>query len=199
MAILEYHSNSDVFTNEVIIKSNQNLNLCYQCRKCAAGCTVADETDYFTPDRLIRAILLGDKSTSLNNKLVWKCVSCYTCGTRCPNDIQTGKITETLKKMSKEAHIEPLIPEVYYFHDSFLKSIRRWGRINEMEFMGSYELKNLFGRLKQKDLKPIVNELIQQAKLALSMLKLKRLHFSFEKINDRYLIRRLFRKAKDKK
>ena len=107
---------------EVMEKSGQNLLACYQCRRCAAGCPVAQETEWITPDRLIRMIALGDRQAALSNQLVWKCVSCYTCGTRCPNDIQTARITETLKKMGKAEHLEPLEPQIADFHDTFVKS-----------------------------------------------------------------------------
>src|SRR5512138_3797973 len=95
---------------EVAKRSGQNLQACYQCRRCAAGCPVGEETGV-TPDRLIRLILVGDREAALNNLLVWKCVACYTCGTRCPNNIQTARITEALKQMSKERHLKPLVPK----------------------------------------------------------------------------------------
>jgi len=180
------------FLSEVIEKSGQNLTACYQCRRCAAGCSVGDETVFFTPDKLIRMIIMGDKYGALNNELVWKCVSCYTCGTRCPNDIQTGKITETLKKIAKQEKIKPLIPKVKHFHDSFFKSGVRWGRVNEMEFMGFYELKNsLNDFFVKKDTKAIIDEIKEQVKLGFSMLKLKRLHFDFQMSRGRIELRRL--------
>src|SRR5512145_3556201 len=89
---------------EVARRSGQNLLACYQCRRCAASCPVGAES-VVTPDRLIRMILLGDDKGALENMLVWKCLACYTCGTRCPNNIQTARITETLKQMGKEAHL----------------------------------------------------------------------------------------------
>ena len=88
------------FGKEVVERSGQNLYACYQCKRCAAGCPVGEETGYVTPDRLIRMITLGDQENALNNQLVWKCVSCYTCGTRCPNNIHSARITETIKKMA---------------------------------------------------------------------------------------------------
>ena len=38
--------------DEVQKRSGQNLQACYQCRRCAAGCPVGEETGV-TPDRLI--------------------------------------------------------------------------------------------------------------------------------------------------
>lgn len=75
-----------------------------------------------TPDRLVR--LVGDREEALNNLLVWQCVACYTCGTRCPNNIQTARITETLKQMSKEAHLATLKPRIADFHSSFYEGCR---------------------------------------------------------------------------
>ena len=158
--------------DEVVKLSGQPLVACYQCRRCAAGCPVGEETGYVTPDRLIRMIIMGDREKALNNELVWKCVSCYTCGTRCPNEIQTARITETLKKMSKEAHLEPLEPKIAYFHDSFVKSGVRWGRVNEIEFMGFYELKNILRDVIRMKFKGIYDEVMAQTKLGLSMIKL---------------------------
>src|SRR5450759_3091703 len=108
------------FLDEITSRSGQNLQACYQCRRCAAGCPVGEETGV-TPDRLIRLILVGDREAALNNLLVWQCVACYTCGTRCPNNIQTARITETLKQMSKEAHLDPLKPRIADFPSSFMK------------------------------------------------------------------------------
>lgn len=184
------------FLQEVMERSGQTLTACYQCRRCAAGCTVGDETGCFTPNLLIRAVMLGDREKALNNELVWKCVSCYTCGTRCPNDIQTARITETLKKMAKEAHKEPVLPKVAAFHDAFVESGIRWGRLNEMEFMGVYELKNALRELKTKNYEAIIEELKEQAKLGLSMFKLKRMHFGFQTSKGRKEIKSLYKKGK---
>jgi heterodisulfide reductase subunit C len=186
------------FLQEVMERSGQMLTACYQCRRCAAGCTVGDETGNFTPNILIRAVVLGDREKALNNELVWKCVSCYTCGTRCPNDIQTARITETLKKMAKEAHAEPILPKVAAFHDAFVESGVRWGRLNEMEFMGVYEMKNALREAKTKNYEAIIEELKTQAELGLSMLKLKRMHFGFLTSRGRGEIKALYKKSKQK-
>lgn len=184
------------FMTEVMERSGQNLAACYQCRRCAAGCPVGEETGYVTPDRLIRMVALGNREAALNNELVWKCVSCYTCGTRCPNDIQTARITETIKKMSKEANLEPLNGKVAAFHHAFINSGLRWGRVNEMEFMGLYEMKNSIHAAKRMEFKAIYTEIKTQADLGLSMYKLKRMHFGLQTAGGRKEIKRLYKKAK---
>jgi len=194
---LNYES-AKPLVEEVMERSNQNLLACYQCRRCAAGCPVGEETGYLTPDRLIRSIVLGDREKALNNQLVWKCVSCYTCGTRCPNDIQTARITETIKKMAKERHLEPLTPKVEHFHSAFIGSGIRWGRVNEIEFINIYEMKNAMADLRQFRFKPVYEEMKTQGKLGLGMLRKKRLHFGFQSAKGRDEIKRLYKRAKNR-
>lgn len=183
---------------EVIERSGQNIHSCYQCRRCAAGCPVGDDTG-ITPDRLIRLLIMEDREAAFQNELVWRCVSCYTCGTRCPNEIQTARITETLKKMAKEAHLEPLKPRVKAFHDAFCTAARHFGRVNEMEFMGLYEMKNAINDLSQKNIKGVVDELKAQAQMGMAMKQRKRLHFKLERVKDRDELKRLFKRAGDRK
>lgn len=183
---------------EVMERSGQNLIGCYQCRRCAAGCPVGDETKV-TPDRLIRLIVMGEREQALNNLLVWKCVACYTCGVRCPNKIQTARINETLKQMAKEEHLEPMTPKVAAFHDAFVTAARHLGRLNEIEFMGLYEIKNTIGDLKRMNIKGLFNEAMDQARLGLKMMKNKRLHFKIERVKGRSELKKLFKKSKEKK
>ncbi|HTZ18939.1 MAG TPA: 4Fe-4S dicluster domain-containing protein [Dissulfurispiraceae bacterium] len=181
---------------EVAARSGQNLNACYQCRRCAAGCPVGDDTGV-TPDRLIRMVLLGDREAALNNLLVWKCVACYTCGTRCPNNIHTARITETLKQMVKEQHLVPMNAKVANFHSAFLTSTSHFGRVNEMEFMGIYDMKNAAGSLsKSGGFSAFIDDLKDQMSLAKAMSRLKRMHFSIDRIKGLSEIKRLFAKAK---
>jgi heterodisulfide reductase subunit C len=185
------------FAAEVMERSGQSLFGCYQCRRCAAGCPVGEESGV-TPDRLIRTILLGEKEATLNNLLVWKCVACYTCGTRCPNNIQTARINEALKQMSKEAHKAPLVPAVWAFHDAFMKSVSHFGRVHELEFMALYEMKNMSDLMKNSGLGAVVVEMKEQGRLGLSMIKKKRMHMGIEKVKGLSEVKGLYNKAKGK-
>jgi len=179
-------------------RSGQNLNACYQCRRCASGCPVGEETGYVTPDRLIRMIVLGKREAALDNPLVWKCVSCYTCGTRCPNDIMTARIVDTLKKMAKEAHVPPLSPKAAAFHDSFVAAAKRLGRLNELEFMGRYELKNSLQGLAKLKFREVFEEHKSQAGLGLAMLRKGRMHLGIQKIKGKQEFRRLIKKGAER-
>jgi len=196
---LEYSgTDSRSITEEVIDRSGQNIFSCYQCRRCAAGCPVGAETG-MTPDRLIRLVIMGDRDGALQNELVWHCVSCYTCGTRCPNQIQTARVVDTLKKMAKEKHVPPLSSKVKGFHDAFCAAARHMGRVNEMEFMGLYEMKNSFHELSRFNLKEIAREFKDQTVMGLKMTKKKRMHFGLERVKDRSELKRFFKMAKEKR
>lgn len=188
---------SKPLVEEVMERSGQNLLACYQCRRCAAGCPVGDESGV-TPDRLIRMILLGEKNEAMNNLLVWKCVACYTCGTRCPNNIQSARINETLKQMSKEEHLEPLSPSVAAFHEAFTTAASHLGRVNELEFMGLYEMKNTANMMKRGEWKATLDEMKNQAKLGMAMVKNKRMHLGIEKIKGLSEVKGIYKKAKEK-
>ena len=191
-------SRAKSLVREIMERSGQNLLACYQCRRCAAGCPVGEETGV-TPDRLVRMILLGDREEALSNLLVWQCVACYTCGTRCPNNIQTARITETLKQMSKEAHLEPLRPRVADFHSSFMKATEHVGRFNEIEGMRMYEVKTAYKELKKGDLQAVIDEMMGQAKLGMKMMKKKRMHLKVDKVKNVAEVKALYRKAKQGK
>lgn len=192
---LKYNAEtSNALLKEVMDRSGQNLMSCYQCRRCASGCPVGDESGV-TPDRLVRMILLGEQDNALNNLLVWRCVACYTCGTRCPNNIQTARINETLKQMSKEAHAEPLLSKVAAFHSAFMKSVSHFGRSNELEFMGLYELENLI----KGGVKTLMDDLKSTSKIGISMLRKKRMHFKLDKTKGRSEIKGLYKKSAERR
>lgn len=186
------------FTVEVMERSNQNLQACYQCRRCASGCTVGEEIG-FTPDRLIRLVATGNRKAALSSPLVWQCVSCYTCGTRCPNDIQGGRITETLKKMTREEENIPTNPTIAYFHDSFVSGCTRWGRVNEVEFMGAYEMKHLAKNLASLKFREVYQEILEQTRLMGAMLKQRRLHLKLHTAKGRSEVKGFYKKAVERK
>ena len=198
-AALKYEKDSTLsFLEEVENRSAQNLTACYQCRKCAAGCPVADVTG-ITPDQLIRKIILGDRQGALENKLVWQCVSCYTCGARCPNNIQTARITITLKAMAKEEGLRPLSPKINMFHESFSSAMKHFGRLNELEFMGIYEIKNIFKYLFKFDLKGLFLEIKNQAELGFNLTRKKRMRYTPDWVRGRQELKGIFKRAEEKK
>ena len=97
---------------------------------------------------------------------------------------------------SKEEHLDPLLPKVAAFHKSFCTAANHLGRLNEIEFMGLYEMKNTFRNLMRFKFKEIYNETMRQAKLGMMMIKKKRMHFGIQKIKHLSDLKRLLKKSK---
>ena len=138
------------FRKEVEQKSGETVSACYQCEKCTNGCPVTFAMD-IPPHKVIRSVHLGLKDEVLASDTIWVCASCETCTTRCPNGIDIAHVMDTLRQLalSNRSHISK--PHVPAFHDAFLSSIRRHGRVNEMEIALTYYLKaeGLKGLFKQ--------------------------------------------------
>ncbi len=193
------HHEAQIFTNEIMVRSGQDITSCYQCKRCASGCPVAEQTGMVTPNRLIRMVILGDIERALTNELTWKCLFCHTCGTRCPNNIKTGRVADTLKKMALDAGLDPKNPEYKNFHKAFFNHSLRWGRINEIGMMGEYELRNIWDSLKQKTVRQILRHVKDRSKFAWEMFMQKRLHLSFHSSKGREEISRLYKKSSGRK
>jgi heterodisulfide reductase subunit C len=101
--------------------------------------------------------------------------------------------------MSKEAHLEPLLPRIADFHSSFMKATEHKGRFNEIEGMRIYETKTTIKELKTGNFGAIIEEMKNQAKLGMKMRKKKRMHFKVDKVKNVAEVKALFRKAKQGK
>ncbi|MDP2751879.1 MAG: 4Fe-4S dicluster domain-containing protein [Rhodocyclaceae bacterium] len=77
--------------------SAQNLQACYQCGKCSAGCPMAAHMDIL-PNQVIRLSQLGMHERLLASKAIWICVSCMTCNTRCPKGVRIAETFEALRE-----------------------------------------------------------------------------------------------------
>ncbi len=115
----------------VLHESGQNVNLCYQCMKCAAGCPISYAMDY-KPAQLIHAIRLGLDELVLNSKTMWLCASCETCTTRCPQEVDVAKVMDAVKIIAVRRGVKPTIPEVASFYRAALANIKKCGRMYEL-------------------------------------------------------------------
>ena len=131
------------FIREVEERSGQNLQACYQCLKCSAGCTVASHME-FKPNSVIRLIQYGERETVLKSHAIWLCVSCMTCGVRCPNEVDMSVVMDTLRELSCErGHALAAEKRVVILHQEFVRSIKLWGRLHEASFFMAYMARSL--------------------------------------------------------
>lgn len=128
------------FLTEVMEVSGQNLQACYQCQKCSAGCPVAYAMDIL-PNQILRHIQYGHREKVLGSKTIWICASCYTCSVRCPNDIDIARIMDSLREIALRSGIQPGEKEIPVFHSVFLDTIRSKGRIHELSLILQFKSK----------------------------------------------------------
>ncbi len=62
-------ADASAFSRKVARISGQNIQECYQCRRCTAGCPAVSDEGNFSPDMLIRLVNLGDKNAAINNEM----------------------------------------------------------------------------------------------------------------------------------
>ena len=130
------------FCEEVKERSGQDINLCYQCLKCSVGCPISCHFDY-KPNSMIRLIQYGDKEKVLTSHAIWLCVSCMTCGTRCPNEVDMSMVMGCLREMALESEYSFTVEKnVVLIHEEFIRSIKLWGRLHEASFFIAYMLRS---------------------------------------------------------
>ena len=131
------------FGREVQQRSGQNIQRCYQCLKCFVGCPVSRYMDW-KPNTVIRMIQYGQREKVLKSRAIWLCVSCMTCGARCPNEIDMSTVFDTLREMSIEAGCAYAGDKsIVLLHEEFVKSVERWGRLHEATFFIPYMIRTL--------------------------------------------------------
>ncbi len=81
--------------------SGENTYLCYQCQKCSVGCPTAHAMTY-RPAQIMRAVQFGLQEMLLRDASIWRCLTCETCGTFCPNDLHPREVIEALRCMTME-------------------------------------------------------------------------------------------------
>ncbi len=130
------------FLAEVEELSGQNIKSCYQCGECTGGCPVAYAADIM-PNQVSRLVQLGLDREVLGSSMIWLCVGCETCATRCPRGIEISRINDALREISIRRGIACPEPKVKTFHQTFLRSVERMGRVHEVSMLGEYKLRSL--------------------------------------------------------
>lgn len=167
------------FLHEIENASGENISSCYQCYKCSNGCPVATEMDVL-PHRIMRYILNGNREKVLGSRSIWMCLQCMTCSVRCPNDIDIAHVIDTLRKMSAKLNMEAE-KDMWLFDNLFLESVKRYGRLYELEAIMKYKMlkKDVFG----------------DTKMGIDMLLKGRMGILPHSIKDKKMLRAIFKKV----
>jgi heterodisulfide reductase subunit C len=126
--------------------TGQSVYDCYQCGKCTAGCPLAAEMDY-APNQVLRLLQMGlpDLEEEVLKALsIWLCLTCETCAARCPQEVDLPKMMDYLRQESlRQGVAHPKAKDILAFHESFLDSIRKNGRLHEVGLIAAYKLKTM--------------------------------------------------------
>ena len=172
----------ETFLEEVNEKiSGVSIQSCYHCRKCTAGCPLSFAMEY-NPNRIIKMIQMGKRDEVLNSSTIWLCVSCETCITRCPNEVDIARLMDTLRQMAIESGVGAREKNILKFHEAFLSSIKLWGRINEPLMMMLYKLKS--------------GDLFSDMAMGIDMFKKGKLPLLPPRTKDMRTVKRIFEKTK---
>ena len=127
-----------------------NVRECYQCGKCTAGCPLAEQMD-LRPSVIMRMLQSGDEQymdSILRSYSIWLCLTCETCYSRCPMELDIPKIMDYLRQRSlAEGKVNSKARNIVAFHKSFLNTIERNGRLHEMGLILEYKMRS--GKLLQ--------------------------------------------------
>jgi len=172
--------------NELSTKVRQqtevNVIECYQCGKCTAGCPVAERMD-LRPSVIMRMLQTGDavaEDEILRSLSIWLCLTCETCYSRCPMELDIPKVMDYLRQRSlNEGKVHREARDIVAFHKSFLNTVESNGRLHEMGLVIDYKLHS--------------GNLLQDVMLAPEMFSKGKLHILPERIKDRKGLSRLFK------
>ncbi|GAP73098.1 heterodisulfide reductase subunit C [Candidatus Symbiothrix dinenymphae] len=134
------------YISDIRTGTGVNVNRCYQCGKCSAGCAVAAEMDY--PPSLAMRMLqtndVGNYNKLLASEAIWLCASCQNCLTRCPMEIDIPNLMDYLRGQSiKGKKVSKKASNIISFHKAFLDSVKYTGRLYEIGLVGGYKLRTL--------------------------------------------------------
>ncbi len=169
---------------EVQEATGESVLKCYQCGKCTAGCPLAAEADH-SPNQILRLLQLGLpelEEQALRSLSIWLCLTCETCAARCPQEVDLPRIMEYLRQESlRRGLVHPKAKDILAFHESFLDSIRKGGRLHEVGLIAGYKLRTL--------------HLLQDVLVAPRLLKRGKLKLLPHSIPGRAAVRRLFERT----
>ena len=128
---------NEVFSgSDKLAPIQEMVRSCIQCGTCTGSCPNEFAMDH-TPRLLWRLVLMGQKEEIFQSKTFSLCSDCYTCTLRCPRGLPLTEAMDALKQIAIEENIAEY-KQSTLFYKNFIRSVRRHGRVREMEFMTNY-------------------------------------------------------------
>jgi len=164
----------------------EKVQACMQCGTCTGSCPNSFAMD-LTPRQLWRLAQLGEKDEIFNSKTFYLCSACYYCTLRCPRGLPLTETMGALKRLAA-AEGKARYKQSSNFYGTFMDTVRRYGRVREMEFINRYffSMKNPFF--------PISAGFIS---VGLKLMKKRKIALEMPKIFGEGRFDRLFRKVEE--
>jgi heterodisulfide reductase subunit C len=127
---------NDELLKEQIEPVKQMIKSCIQCGTCSASCPNTQFMD-ITPRHMWRLLLTDHVDALFSSKSFIMCSSCYYCTLRCPRGLELTQAMSRLKQVVSKLKLKQFQSSCL-FYDAFLDSVKKHGRVREMEFMTHY-------------------------------------------------------------
>jgi heterodisulfide reductase subunit D len=101
---------------------------CLECGKCTSVCPISRREPDYSPRFTVERAIWGEGRELLTDALLWSCLTCQQCSTRCPSDVHYVEFIRGLRALARGAGEEGLC--------SHGEAIQTW-----MRMMASPELK----------------------------------------------------------
>jgi heterodisulfide reductase subunit C len=128
--------NPSVSAAEQLAPIGEMVRACIQCGTCTGSCPNAFAMDH-TPRKMWRMVLMGLKDEIFSSRTFALCSACYCCTLRCPRGLPLTDAMGALKQMAARERSDSQRASILFYR-SFIQSVRRHGRVNEMEMMAYY-------------------------------------------------------------
>lgn len=175
------------YISEIKSATGVNVNRCYQCGKCSAGCALAENMDY-PPNvamRMLQTNRVENYYELLKSETIWLCVSCQNCLTRCPMEIDIPQLMDHLRAEAIEQKlVSKKAGDIISFHKAFLDSVKYTGRLYEIGLVAGYKARTF--------------NLLQDLNVAPKMLMKGKLPILPERVKDRKQMSSIFSETKKK-
>ncbi len=182
---MSHHTHQSSLAAKVLEETGADVGRCYQCGKCSAGCPAAAEMD-ITPSAAMRLLQYEKANTDkelLQSETVWLCLSCETCISRCPMQIDIPAIMDYLRQESLRGNYRhKSAKHIVDFHRAFMDMVRRTGRSYETGLVIDYKVRS--------------GKWLQDMTLAPKMLAKGKLPLFPEYVENKKSVRQLFKKTK---
>jgi heterodisulfide reductase subunit C len=142
-----------------------------------------------SPSRVMRLLQVRDAEAAhqlLGCTAIWSCVGCLTCTQRCPKLLDPAAVMDVLREVSREqGRVSPQQRRVLAFHQAFLATVERRGRMSEVALVRRYKLAS--------------GDLFSDVALAPRALARGKLPLRGHRIAGRDEVRRIFQRTRERR